>query len=165
MQLERVFTGFLASYGNSNGISSRLYEGVQGALHYWQQQSVAMAVVTNKPLQFVAPLLSGLGVEQYFALLLGGECLPEKKPSPQPLLHACEQLGAAPTHSLMVGDSSNDVLAAQAASIPVVGVRGGYNRGNCIEDSQPDLVVNTFAELIPGDSIVAIGQYVDRPRV
>jgi phosphoglycolate phosphatase len=145
--MQAVFDGFLAHYADSNGASSQLYDGVQDALQYWQQRSVAMAVVTNKPLPFVAPLLAALGIEHYFSLLLGGECVPEKKPSPLPLLHACKQLGAKPGHSLMVGDSSNDVLAARTASVPVVGVRGGYNRGDRIEDSQPDAVIDTLAEL------------------
>jgi phosphoglycolate phosphatase len=149
--VETVFESFLAHYADSNGASSKLYDGVLNALRYWQQRSVAMAVITNKPMQFIAPLLSALGVEHYFSLLLGGECVPEKKPSPQPLLYACAQLGATPNHSIMVGDSSNDVLAAKAASMPVVGVRGGYNHGGIIEDSQPDLVVDSLDELIPGD--------------
>ena len=148
-QVKTVFSGFLAHYADSNGASSTLCDGALGALQYWRQRSVSMAVVTNKPLQFIAPLLSTLDVGQYFSLLLGGECVPEKKPSPQPLLHACAQLGAEPNHSIMVGDSSNDVLAAKAAFMPVVGVRGGYNHGGIIEDSHPDLVVDSLDELIP----------------
>ena len=148
---QRVFDGFLAHYADSNGAASRLYDGVLDALQYWHQRTVPMAVVTNKPLQFVPPLLAVLGIEGYFSILLGGECVTEKKPSPMPLLHACERLGVQPHHGLMVGDSGNDVLAARAASMPVAGVRGGYNHGGVIEDNHPDLVIDSLQELIPRD--------------
>lgn len=149
-QAESVFKGFLTHYGTSNGAASRLYDGALDAVQYWGRRPVPLAVVTNKPLPFVAPLLSAMGIEDYFSALLGGECVPEKKPSPMPLLHACERLGAEPVHSLMVGDSSNDVRAARAASMPVVGVRGGYNHGGVIDDDRPDLVVDSLYALIPG---------------
>lgn len=146
---ERVFEGFLAHYAHSNGVASRLYDGALNALQYWRQRAVPMAVVTNKPLQFVPPLLSVLGIENHFSILLGGECVVEKKPSPMPLLHACERLGVAAAHCVMVGDSGNDVLAARAAAMPVIGVRGGYNHGGVIEDNHPDLVIDSLEELIP----------------
>ena len=38
-------------------------------------------------------LLEALGLTDYFSLVLGGDSLPEKKPSPTPLLHAAEVLG------------------------------------------------------------------------
>ena len=47
----------------------------------------------------------------------------------------------------MVGDSSNDVRAARAAGFGIVGVPYGYNHGNDIGDSNPDLVVNNLLEL------------------
>jgi len=148
---ERVFEGFLAHYADSNGAASRLCDGALNALQFWHQRGVPMAVVTNKPLQFVPPLLSVLGIEKHFSVLLGGECVIEKKPSPMPLLHACERLRVAAGNSLMVGDSGNDVLAARAAAMPVVGVRGGYNHGGVIEDNHPDLVIDSLEELIPAD--------------
>ena len=47
----------------------------------------------------------------------------------------------------MVGDSRNDIQAARAAGISVVGLSYGYNHGEPIEDSQPDWVLHRFDEL------------------
>ena len=47
----------------------------------------------------------------------------------------------------MVGDSKNDIEAARAAGMPVVGLTYGYNHGEPIEHSQPDWVLNHFDEL------------------
>ncbi|MGY3870733.1 phosphoglycolate phosphatase [Aeromonas crassostreae] len=124
-----------------------MYEGVEQSLRRLQRLGYQQAVVTNKPSHFVAPILDALGIGDCFALWLGGNCLPEKKPRPEPLLHACHELGVKPSRTLMVGDSENDVLAAQAASMKVVGLTYGYNYGRPIADSNPDWVCERFCEL------------------
>ncbi len=61
----------------------------------------------------------------------------------------------AATEMLMVGDSRNDILAAKAATCYVVGLTYGYNYGQPISDSGPDIVLDHFsllAEVVKLDS-------------
>ncbi|MBZ6065623.1 phosphoglycolate phosphatase [Aeromonas schubertii] len=130
-----------------------MYEGVAATLARLAAAGYRLAVVTNKPTAFVQPILEALGIAGYFSLWLGGNCLPEKKPHPAPLLHACHELQLSPARTLMVGDSENDVLAAKAAGMRVVGLTYGYNYGRPIADSQPDWVFEHFSGLdtiLPG---------------
>jgi phosphoglycolate phosphatase len=69
---------------------------------------------------------------------LGGDAFARKKPDPLPLLKTCEALGSEPARTLMVGDSSNDALAARAAGCPVVLVSYGYNHGQPIRSVDAD---------------------------
>ncbi|MGL5031057.1 MAG: phosphoglycolate phosphatase [Aeromonas sp.] len=124
-----------------------MYEGVANSLRRLQTLGYQQAIVTNKPSDFVAPILKALGISDCFALWLGGNCVAVKKPSPEPLLHACQRLNVSPARTLMVGDSKNDVLAAQAAGIKVVGLTYGYNYGQSIADSHPDWVFEQFSQL------------------
>ncbi len=48
----------------------------------------------------------------------------------------------------MVGDSINDISAAKAAGIRVVGVTYGYNHGNPVSDAAPDCVVSNLMDLL-----------------
>ena len=57
------------------------------------------------------------------------------------------RLGAPITHSLMVGDSLNDVGAARNAGCPVVCVPYGYNHGRDIREAAPDAVIESIADL------------------
>ena len=145
--LNKAHQIFLFHYAIGNGKHSRLYEGVKGALDKLQQSEIPMAVVTNKPIEFVPGLLSQLGIQQYFKALVGGECAEKRKPSPLPLFHACRQLGVEPSSCLMIGDSKHDVQAAKAAGMPVVAVDYGYNHGEDIALSEPDRVVNDLSSL------------------
>jgi phosphoglycolate phosphatase len=47
----------------------------------------------------------------------------------------------------MVGDSSNDVVAARAAGFAIACVPYGYNHGQDIRSSNPDLVVENLTLL------------------
>jgi phosphoglycolate phosphatase len=139
---------FFAHYQRSNGQASRLYPGVAESLEGIAARGLPMAVITNKPHRYIEPLFAQLGIPHHFPVLIGGDSLPVKKPDPAPLLLACEQLGVAPAHALMVGDSSNDIEAARAAGCPVVAVDYGYNYGRPIQDDGPDLVLSDMRDLL-----------------
>jgi phosphoglycolate phosphatase len=139
---------FLQHYAAFASKRSCLYAGVREALQIWHEQNLRMAVVTNKPRQFVPEILQHFQLQNYFPVVIGGDCLPQRKPEPEPLLMACEQLSIAPDQTIMIGDSRNDVGAARAAEIPVACVTYGYNHGEPIANAKPDLVVDSLMELI-----------------
>ncbi|WP_265503793.1 HAD hydrolase-like protein, partial [Providencia heimbachae] len=60
-----------------------MYDGVEQSLRRLQKLGYKQAVVTNKPSHFVQPILDALGISDCFALWLGGNCVPVKKPSPR----------------------------------------------------------------------------------
>ena len=124
-----------------------LYPDVPQTLQRLRDAGYRMAVVTNKPNLFVAPLLQQAGIDHFFDYLLGGDVLSTRKPDPAPLLHVCKQLQIAPERTLMIGDSRNDIDAARAAVICSVGLTYGYNHGEPIEETDPDWVMDKFSQL------------------
>lgn len=129
IDLDRVMPGFMRHYEACLLRSPRLYDGVVPALEALRARNVTLAICTNKPSAMVAPLLAHLGVQGFFAMVLGGDSLPERKPSGVPLRHIAAAFGVAPTAALMVGDSITDYRAAVDAGMPVALVRYGYPRG------------------------------------
>ena len=146
--LDQEHERFLAFYQNGFCAHSVVFDGVAHTLKSLQAAGLALGVVTNKPKRFIEPLLQHLGLRQYFAVLIGGDTLATKKPDAEPLLYACKQLHVQPQEALMVGDSVTDVLAARAAQLPIAAVTFGYNHGEDIRESQPDYVLEHFAELL-----------------
>lgn len=140
-------TAFDAAYDQVADQGLVFYPGVLDTLAALRRAGKRLAIVTNKPYRFVPAILAAAGLSEQFELVLGGDSLPEKKPSPAPLLHVCRQLDVDPARTLMVGDSENDVLAAQAAGMAVVGLTYGYNYGRDIADSGPNWVLSDFAAL------------------
>jgi len=112
------------------------------------KEKYTLAIVTNKPFAFVSPILKGLDMDGLFELILGGDSLSQKKPHPMPLLHVCEKLNIAVEASVMVGDSKNDILAANACNMHSVGVTYGYNYGEDIGVHKPTIIIDDFGDLL-----------------
>ncbi|WP_035344647.1 MULTISPECIES: phosphoglycolate phosphatase [unclassified Dickeya] len=148
-QIHDTRTLFDKYYARSVESGSLLYPGVQETLSPLAARGFRLAVVTNKPTPFVAPLLDALGIGEYFSLVLGGDDVAQKKPHPAPLYMVLGKLGLHAHELLFVGDSRNDIQAARAAGCPCVGMTYGYNYGEAITLSHPDAVLERFTDLLP----------------
>lgn len=129
---------------SANSVST-VFDGVVDGLEAFKAAGCQLAVVTNKPIEFVPLLLEQMGLASYFDLLVGGNTCAQKKPHPMPFLYACEQLGVAPHQALVIGDSGNDSLAARAAKIDVLIVPYGYNEGQDVQILDCDGIVSSIA--------------------
>ncbi len=118
-----------------NGQFSEIFPGVMEGLAHLKALDLPLACLTNKPMSFARPLIEAKGLSSYFAQIFGGDSFERKKPDPLPLIKTCEALQTAPERTLMVGDSSNDAQAANAAGCPVVLMTYGYNHGEPIRNT------------------------------
>lgn len=146
---------FLDFYEANLCVETVPYANVPQTLQDLKSKDFRLALVTNKPFDFIEPLLSGLGLHDLFEFHLGGDSLSKKKPDPMPLLHVCEALDVNVSECVMVGDSKNDILAAKAAGMHSIGVSYGYNYGEAISVYEPEVVVDNMVEItaLLGESI------------
>ena len=139
---------FLNFYANNLAVETVTYPHVHSTLTTLKEHGYRLAIVTNKPFKFVAPILKALELEDFFELVLGGNSLAQRKPDPMPLLHVCEKLNISPQASVMVGDSKNDILAANSANMESIGLTYGYNYGEAINIYKPSAVFDDFSALL-----------------
>jgi phosphoglycolate phosphatase len=126
---------------------ARVYPGVAQGLRELHELGLSLAVVTNKAKPWAVELLFEADLGKWIDYVVGGECCPHRKPSPDPLLFACSALEIDPCEALMVGDSRNDVVAARAAEIAVVCVPYGYNEGRHPRELACDAFIESLAHL------------------
>jgi phosphoglycolate phosphatase len=143
---ERALPLYLDCYESVNGKYTTLYPGVREGLAALKGAGFPLACVTNKAGRFTLPLLRQMRIDAYFAIVIAGDTLPQKKPDPLPLTHACRHFGIAPREMLMIGDSLNDATAARAAGCPVFCVTYGYNEGADVRELDVDAIVETLFE-------------------
>lgn len=146
--VKQCLARFLHHYEQRVCVKTRLYDGVKTTLQNLKQQGFSLNIITNKPEKFIAPILHSLNIEDLFSLMLGGDSLAEKKPSPAPLLHAMALLNVTPQESMMIGDSGNDINAAHTANVDSVGLTYGYNQGQDIRVHKPTYVLERFDDLV-----------------
>ncbi len=129
LEVERVFPSLTVHYQACLLRDPRVYPGVRETLDALRASGVELAICTNKPERFVPPLLEHLQLGDYFTCLVGGDTLPERKPSAAPLRHVVDHFGLQAMQCLMVGDSETDLQTARAAGVPAALVTYGYLRG------------------------------------
>lgn len=135
-------------YSDHSADQSHLYPGVMATLNALQAAGFKMACVTNKPERFTRPLLDRFNLGGLFQSVVGGDSTTTRKPDPQPLQVALQQLGTRAERAVMVGDSSNDLIAGKAAGTATVAVSWGYHQGVDLASLEPDAVIDRFDSLI-----------------
>lgn len=144
---ETAYPIFLKHYAaNLNG-ASVLYAGVEETLTALRETDIAMACITNKPEQFTLPLLKEIGLAALFDKVVCGDTFEQRKPHPMPLLETAEFFNVLPEQSIMVGDSVNDIAAAQAAGFYSICVDYGYHGDDDVHQLGADVVISHFSEL------------------
>ncbi|MFA9440528.1 phosphoglycolate phosphatase [Uliginosibacterium sp. sgz301328] len=146
-EVRRAISVFSRHYAVTNGRKTTIYPGVLSGLSALHKLGVRMGCITNKDAAFTQALLRQLGLAQYFGAVVSGDTLPQKKPEPHQLWHACEQLGVERGEALMVGDSVNDALAARNAGIRVFLVTYGYSEGVPVDTIDCDGLLSSVVEL------------------
>lgn len=138
---------FMALYADNASKRSQLYPSVMEGLQWLKDQGIRIGCVTNKDAQFTLKILKDLGLFDFFEIVISGDTLPLKKPDPAPLLHGAKFFGIAPENAMMIGDSISDVKASRAAGFSIICMSYGYNHGVDIHIANPDIVIDSFAEL------------------
>ena len=144
---EEAFPIFFSAYKESLCVETYLYPGVLETLQYLDNKGYKMVICTNKPFELIEPILDKLSVSQFFPYWVGGDSLPKQKPDASPLFHLAEKMNKKVEKCVVIGDSKNDILAAQNAGMDSIGVSYGYNYNEHISDYDPSKVVDKFAEL------------------
>lgn len=139
---------FLTFYAQNLYLDTMTYPNVTSTLHTLKAEGYRLVIVTNKPFDFVSPILKGLDLDGLFEFCLGGDSLDKKKPDPLPLLHASKKMNVSVEQCVMVGDSKNDLMAANACNMQSVGVTYGYNYGEDIGVHNPTAIIDDFSKLL-----------------
>lgn len=128
-QKPELVARFMAHYQAATGLT-RIYPGVESALHQLTERGCRLGICTNKPLAPAQAVLSDLGLAGYFAHVVGGDSLPLRKPDPAPLRAAFAGLGGDPAAPLgiYVGDSEFDALCAASLELPFLLYTKGYRQ-------------------------------------
>jgi len=117
---------YLEIYGEAPFVRTQLFAGLGDALAALEAAGIVWGVVTNKPRYLAEPIITGLGLARRIACLVGGDCAEAPKPSPAPLLLACQRASVAAAECVYVGDDLRDIEAGRAAGMRTLAAAWGY---------------------------------------
>jgi len=140
--------GYFLSYYRTHMLDNTvLYPGVQEALdEFRRSERYAMAVFTNKPVNFSRAIIEGLNLSNRFVAVYGGNSFERKKPDPMGIEVLLRDLKATREEAMMVGDSQVDVQTARNSGILACGVTYGLGLEG-MRAHPPDVMVDNLLEL------------------
>ena len=153
----RVFDQCYAShYGNVKPFEP----GLRQELEKMRDMNMRLGVISNRKREYMQHELSVIepaGWHHLFDTMACGDDVEHRKPYPDLILKALENMSVEPDHSTWyIGDSTTDIVAAASAEVTPIFYNGaGWEQdwidhifpGTVRHPHRPEAVVNTFAEL------------------
>lgn len=103
-----------------------LYDGIRELLETLRGNGWELGVATGKTLRGLNGSLEMHGIAGLFSTLQTSDYHPSK-PDPAMLIAAMAEAGAAPEHTVMIGDTAYDMDMARSAGVRAIGVGWGYH--------------------------------------
>ncbi len=122
----RLRSRLLAIYADNLCRKTRLFPGIDELLKALERQGINWGIVTNKPAFLTDPLVRQLSPSPAPACIVSGDTTTNRKPHPEPMLHACTRAGSQPPQCLYVGDAERDVQAGKEAGMKTLVALFGY---------------------------------------
>jgi 2-phosphoglycolate phosphatase len=147
-EVDQLLELFLAYYTEHPIDFTRWMEGAREVLDtLGTMPDMALGICTNKPRASTDAVLTSLGIVDLFGAIFAGGDLPEKKPSPAPLVHVAMLMGLPPACIVMVGDGPQDVESARRAGMRSVVIEGGFCPLERVLAAGPDVLLRSLVEL------------------
>lgn len=127
---------------------STVYPGVMETLGKLSEQSIKLAVATNKPGMIARQVVDALGLGSFFFAVLGEDDVGARKPDPKMLELLIEQAGVTQAQTLFVGDSEVDQETTVRLGADFCSVGYGYAHDQAVMKAGARYHVDHFSELV-----------------
>ncbi len=125
-EFEPLRLRLLELYAENLVRESRLFDHMHDVLGWLDDNQLLWGIVTNKPAWLTDPLLAQLQLSDRAACIVSGDTTKNRKPHPEPLLHACEIIQIAAEKCVYIGDAERDIEAGLRAGMQTLVALFGY---------------------------------------
>ncbi|MCC5950945.1 MAG: HAD hydrolase-like protein [Acidimicrobiia bacterium] len=128
--VERAIVAYREYYVERGIYENEVYAGMADVLRTLCAQPVPVVLATSKPEVFARQILDHVDLAGCFVEVVGSELDGARSDKHEVIVEAFRRLGGRPDGAVMVGDREHDVVGAQRAGMPCIGVGWGYAVGD-----------------------------------
>jgi len=146
-EIDIIQDEFLNYYSDHITDQTIIFPGALRVIETLANMKIPLGLCTNKAIKLTKKIMAEFDLTDYFSTIVGGDSFDYRKPDPRHLISTLEIMKADPQRAVMVGDSRNDIMAAQRAGIHVIGVSFGYSK-TPIAELNPDMVIDHYDDFL-----------------
>jgi HAD superfamily hydrolase (TIGR01549 family) len=147
-QAAALVAAYRRRYYEENQRGLNPYPGIPGVLATLRERGIRVGVVTSKLGTGSRDELTRTGLMDFMQHLTGAEDVRETKPAAEPLQRAMKALAVRPQETLMVGDTSADILGARAAGTRSGAALWGTRDRQGLLVLEPDHILESPSDII-----------------
>ncbi len=106
-----------------------------------------LGVVTSANRSRVRREIKALGLAEHFGSVISGDDVQNRKPHPEGLEAAMEQIGKPSHVCCYVGDSPDDIEMGKRAGVRTIGIFSGYPGAKKLRSANPDFCIQNLSQL------------------
>jgi HAD superfamily hydrolase (TIGR01549 family) len=135
---------WLVHYGDQ---LAELIEGVGDVLLGFHRDGYKLGVVSSGSHNRVRREIELSQLTDIFSVVICNDQVTNRKPHPEGLEKALEQISSRSDETVYVGDSPEDIQMGKAANVLTVGVKGSYPGNSRLLSAEPDIYLESLADL------------------
>jgi phosphoglycolate phosphatase len=145
---QKLFTEIRASYQQRQNTRTAPYSGILSLLTKLNSLNIKIAILSNKPHEFVGPTVNRYFKDIKFEIKLGSRKGVERKPNPEAVFEILDIMNLRQEECFFVGDTSTDIKTGKNSGIETVGVTWGFRDVEELKESGANHIINHPSELL-----------------
>lgn len=123
------------------------FPGALQALRRLHKEGMTLAMASSRSHASLKAFAQEYGVASLMARLVGADDVSHAKPDAEPVNQICQATGFTQEHTLVVGDTSFDILMGKNAGAHTCGVTYGNGSREQLEQAGAEWIADSFAEV------------------
>lgn len=146
-QYEKCLEDFRNHYSRNMQNKTGAYDGIIEVLEQLSKENYKIAIVSNK-FDIAVKELNEIYFGKYIKVAIGESENISKKPAPDTVFKALEELGSTTNKAVYIGDSEVDVKTAKNSGLVCIGVSWGFRDKEVLEQEGADYIIDKPQELL-----------------
>lgn len=145
-QYGKCLADFRNHYSKNKQNKTKAYKGILELIRQLAKENYKLAIVSNK-FDGAVKELNQVYFGGYIKVAIGESEGVSKKPAPDTVFKALDELGSAVNKAVYIGDSEVDVKTAKNSGIVCIGVTWGFRNRQVLEQEGADYIIDKPEEL------------------
>lgn len=126
----------------------KTFPGVIETLERLRREGHELAIASSRRLASLNDYLNGLGIKDWFAMIVGADSVSKGKPDPEPVLTILKALDWNAKYVLVVGDADVDIMMGNAAGCRTCAVTYGNGSIISLKAAKPGYMIDKFEDIL-----------------